>query len=88
VATDRVRERRGVGVRNGQGPVPLREVFDVSAQQHKSPVGSVPCRTRPALRLGRVGHDAHRHPSRWPAVHKRHGVNVQVVTHPVGDITW
>ncbi|MFB7245481.1 LysR family transcriptional regulator, partial [Streptomyces populi] len=30
-----------------RAPVPLREVFDVSTQQHRSPVGSVSCRTRP-----------------------------------------
>ena len=34
--------------------MPLREVFDVSTPQHRSPVGSVSCRTRPASRLGRV----------------------------------
>ncbi|MGK3945216.1 transposase [Streptomyces caeruleatus] len=37
-----------------RAPVPLREVFDVSTQQHRSPVGSVSCRTRPASRSGRV----------------------------------
>ncbi len=56
----------GAGVRAGctthRAPVLLREVSIASTQQHGSPVGSLPGRTRPPAHPGRVGHDAHRHP--------------------------
>lgn len=54
------------GVRAGaatdRAGVALREVFDVSTQRHRSPIGALSRLTRPASRPGRVGHDAHRHP--------------------------
>lgn len=129
-------------VRNGQGPVPLREVFDVSTQQRRSPVGSVSGRTPSTPCHGRVGQDApltregdrrcklppHRRAlvapvylrrhhtlarsttddpdlvlldgtlaecdrvgdgrAGYSAKHKRHGVNLQVVTYPVDKTQW
>jgi hypothetical protein len=45
-----------------KAPTPLREVFDVSTHWHRSLVGSLSCRTRPASCPGRVGNHAHRHP--------------------------
>ncbi|WP_229866323.1 IS110 family transposase [Streptomyces spinoverrucosus] len=59
VATDRV---TGSMPATHEAPVPLGEVFEVSTHGHRSRVGSVFCRTRPASRPGRVGHHAHRHP--------------------------
>jgi len=59
VATDRVTP---TGCATHEAPVPLGEVFEVSTHRHRSRVGSVFCRTRPAACPGRVGHDAHRHP--------------------------
>ena len=59
VVTDRVRVS---GPATHEAPVPSREVFEVSTHRHRSLIGSLSCRTRPAPRAGRVGHDAHRHP--------------------------
>ncbi len=59
VATDRVTTSPPA---TDKTPVPLRDVFDVSTHWHRSLVGPLSCRTRPASYAGRVGHDAHRHP--------------------------
>ncbi|MET8898318.1 peptidoglycan-binding protein [Streptomyces albogriseolus] len=59
VATDRV---TGWLPATHEAPVPLEEVFYVSTHRRGSLVGRLSCRTRPASRLGRVGHHAHRHP--------------------------
>ncbi|MEW2423919.1 hypothetical protein AB0911_25570 [Streptomyces nigra] len=59
VATDRV---TGWLPATHEAPVPLEEVFYVSTHRRGSLVGCLSCRTRPASRLGRVGHHAHRHP--------------------------
>jgi hypothetical protein len=82
--TSGVTSSRGHGTWHGRAacatdraPLPLRDVFDVSTQQHRSPVGAASCRTRPASRSGRVGHAAHRlrAPGERASPNSRHGAS-------------
>lgn len=59
VATDRV---TGTVAKTPKAPVPLREVFEVSAHRHRSLVAPHPAALDLPHALIEWGHDAHRHP--------------------------
>lgn len=61
------------GVRVARSSCAVGGVLEVPARRRRSLVGSLPCRTRPAARPGRVGHHAHRHsPARVTAAASFH----------------
>lgn len=85
-----------------RAPAPLREVFEVSTQRHRSPVGPLCGRAPGLLRVlreagpgyvllgGTLAECDRVGDSRadFSQKHRRHGVNVQVVADPTGKLLW